>query len=771
MDKNECKHLLHHTSLEQRLQIVDHHIEARYAAKGSTLSPLEWEGGYMANFERKGKELSRNVLVVAGNTEPTDSIMRAVEQSAKLVGKNRVFNSIDCYAFTEVAAASELTDTATLEYGVNLNILDIEQLAEMVMSDAVMKGILVPSTPPSASNKGVKFSRKEKIIFDLFTTGAKVADIKHSFVSSFVQYALFENGPMTPADLRNAVKASLPSLTDTTLNEILSRESGNDNVEYDKELAKFKLTDSGQAKLQETTDATAAIEQKLTEELDACLTGHGVKDLAKAVMQKITALYKSHYDGEINLLDGNEQQDQKDRKLYNGLLGILQQHGKGLAECRQIVRELLEIVGENEYLNKTSLTGMFTSMFNSNKLEAYMDTQPRIVMLDTQILLRYLSLLYQDTDYDDAFYDAVKLLKKQLRDSRNYVTLYTTTGYIQEVVNHLWEAHSLKRFLSLPYIEDMGPSKNVFFNYYLYLLREEGMAFADFDDFLSQMLEYDDQIPTGYNVFSKELFPVVADIFGVAGFKIVTIDNIEDMLPFQKAYDYILADLGIKYKNPQAKERDILCSHYLSDERNFINQKTTIPEEPFFVTLDSTMLPFRKVMVGQFLRNRYFVYPPMKFANRLAVMNWKVNSENINYNIICLAEKNFMASNDTISMMDIMSSIMTGDNFNGMATPQQIAALKRQQMDDVTAQDFASRHHDNLPIDLVLNDIHRHYRQPSVNKSYELDKLFRNNDMTDALIRLLKENCVYYMANQRVKKDLFGEIDKLMNKGVMCQLM
>lgn len=79
-------------------------------------------------------------------------------------------------------------------------------------------------------------------------------------------------------------------------------------------------------------------------------------------------------------------------------------------------------------------------------------------------------------------------------------------------------------------------------------------------------------------------------------------------------------------------------------------------------------------------------------------------------------------------------------------------------------EDFASRHHDNLPIDMVLNDISRHYRQPSINKSFELIRLFQNNEMTDALLSLLKDNCAYYMENQRVKPDLFGEIDKMMIK-------
>ena len=102
-------------------------------------------------------------------------------------------------------------------------------------------------------------------------------------------------------------------------------------------------------------------------------------------------------------------------------------------EARQISKEILQVVGESEYLNKTALTGMFTSMFNSDELESYMNTQQRIVLLDTQILLRYLCLLYQDTEYNDIAYDSVKILFKELEDAKDYVQLFTTTNYVEEV--------------------------------------------------------------------------------------------------------------------------------------------------------------------------------------------------------------------------------------------------------------------------------------------------------------------------------------------------
>ncbi len=760
MDNYECKQIIDHMSYECKAELVKMLVEQQFSAMGCTLTPLDWTGGYSASFERKGKSYKRNILIVQANEDYGEMISLAILCSVQYRSKEHIYNSLDCFVFTTVDNAAELERDADLDYSMKVVVYDLNAIISNVISNPQLREWILPKKTKQSK---LHIDQKSKILYDLFTTGAKIANIKNGFISSYIQYELFTNGNASPLELYRRIQTSLPTLQKSSFNEAVRLEQSVGHVVYEK--GELWLTNEIRNTINELFISTTAIEQILLEKFEKCLAKFGIADVAQEVLRKIKDLYKTHYDGELAQFNSNENQERHERQIYNELQNLLLRRKISIKDVRNAIEEILNIVGENEYLNKTSLTCMFTSMFNSDQLEEYMSKQPRVVLMDTQILLQYLCLTYQDIDsYNDSLYDSVKILRKQFSDSRDYISLCTTDRYIQEVVNHLWEAHSLRRFLSLPYIKDMGPSKNVFFNFYLQLEKE--MSFKDFDAFLCRMLDYNDILPDGYNSFYNTILPIVSDIFELEGISIKLLPVPEHMVPYQKAYDSILANRNINNKNPNAKTHDVLCALYLSEESNFINADTSLPEQPFFITLDTTMLPLRECMYQKFQRKRYFVYPPLKFANRLSVMNLKLDSNKINYNIICLTEQNFKASNDTISMIDVMSSILGNDKVNNieeLRTPQKLAALKRDQMDDVNTADFAKSHHDNLPIDFVLNEIHRHYRQPSVGKLNQLTNLFQNNDATDKLVLLLSQTCQEYQKRGYFPKSVYDKIDEMLN--------
>lgn len=757
MDAEELKRIILSLGLEQKKELVKQLIELKNEARGCIFTKLNWECGYEANFERGDLTITRNIMIVEGDGSSA-LIENAIKCSAKSVDQGRHFNRLDCYAFCKLDDSKHLCDMADYMYQLVLNIYDIDVIVNDVLSkETVLNGIL-PQI--KKSDKKNRFSKQNKIIYDLFTTGAKVADIKYSFVSSYIQFALYDHEEIPPIELRAAVKRSLNNLTEQVYDATIQQEIYDGHIEFYN--TKFKLTAKCRQDLDKIVASTSQQEELLHQQLKDCLGKYNLDGISSNVLNQIMALYKAYYDGELKPFGSEDKKIERERRLYNNLLDRLCTTGITQEEARQISKEILQVVGESEYLNKTALTGMFTSMFNSDELESYMNTQQRIVLLDTQILLRYLCLLYQDTEYNDIAYDSVKILFKELEDAKDYVQLFTTTNYVEEVVNHLYESNSLSRFLSLPYIMDMGPSRNVFFNFYLHLKDDEGIGFDGFDDFLAEMLEYDEVIPRDYNSFLEAMYPIVNEIFVNAGITVVNVQVPENLEEYHKVYRKVLDKIKIKNKGHISKTNDILCSVYLSDESNFLNPETEMTEIPFLISLDRSMYPFRDAIVSQFKRKNYYVYPPVKFANRLSVMNLKLDSEKINYNIIQLTENNFNASTDTLSMMDTISQIMIGEALNGKTTPQKLAALKRTQMDDVKLKDFANRNHNNTPIDIVLNDISRYYKRQSPAKYQLLGRVFQNNELTDQLVTILKDCCSYYLMYQEINNITYQKIDGLM---------
>ena len=761
MDEKELQKIIANDTIEHRKELVALLIEYKHKARGCVFKHLGWPNGFMADFERNGQSRVRNVLIVSGQEKTEEIIRKALECSSEQLRGNPVFSKLDCYVFGEIGNVEELCDYAEYQLNITLTIYDIKDIT----SQTIAAGLVRRYADTGTEQRHVPFTidRNKKIIFDLFSTGATVAGIKNSFVSSYIQLALYDNEKLTPVKLKETVSLNLKNMSDAVFDSSLRMEMESDHVEYHD--GHCFLKEDFKQYMDGVIDTTSATEKRLFEQFDQCLARYGLQDLSKKVMEKIVAIYQTHYSGEADPFNSHDKSEKREKTLYNALVRMILNKGQDVEASRKIANELLGVVGESEYLNKTSLTQMFTGMFNSGQLEEYMNRQQRIVVLDTQILLNLLCLLYQDVEYDDTIYDSTVMLWKQLKESKDYVTIYTTSGYVDEVAKHLCEAMSISRFLSLPYVRDLGKSKNVFFNFYLYLIEKEDMGFESFEDFIGQMLNCDDVIPNSNNARKVLFLEIINDIFEAANIQIKTLDTPEDYNQYLEAYKLVMNNCNMWYKNPGAINKDILCSYYLSDDSNFINSSTMMPETPFLVTLDRTMWPYMQSIVAKFDRKRYYVYPPVKFANRLSVMNMKIDSSKINYNVICLTENNYNANSETMSMMDIIAKLINVGSINDLETPRELAAIKREQQDDVESKDFATKNNDSMPIDVVLTDIVRHYGSMGKAHMQLLGRLFSNNEKTAALIAFLKKYCklyVLYGVSQR-KENMFKELDELIS--------
>ncbi len=78
--------------------------------------------------------------------------------------------------------------------------------------------------------------------------------------------------------------------------------------------------------------------------------------------------------------------------------------------------------------------------------------------------------------------------------------------------------------------------------------------------------------------------------------------------------------------------------------------------EPFFITWDTSFYEIRNSFKKFPELNHWYLYPPMKFANTISVLNMQIDSTAINFNIVSLVEENFNLSNDSISFLDLVNT-------------------------------------------------------------------------------------------------------------------
>ena len=303
---------------------------------------------------------------------------------------------------------------------------------------------------------------------------------------------------------------------------------------------------------------------------------------------------------------------------------------------------------------------MFTNLFKSNSIDEYFSMFKKNIYLDTQVLLQVICCSFCKIDYEDLQYGAVKFFMQQVGSQNDKVRLLTFREYVEEAVYHLWEAYQLQRLLQISSIKNLGPSKNVFFNFYSYLLENTDRQYEDFTEFIYDLLGSDSIEIDGLKQteFIRVVSERIEDILTYCGIEVVTTRFYKELAAAQKEYDLHL--VGKKNNKPRrAQNNDLICMLYLSDEKEHINPDSNLLDEPFFITWDSTFYTFRKLFLDKFRgRSFFYIYTPMKFANRLSVMNLKFNASCINYDIISLAESNFKFSNDSISQYSVNSYVI-----------------------------------------------------------------------------------------------------------------
>ena len=740
--------------LDKLLEFAKRFFVSKYNGDVCSITNSDWPNTYILTVQRGEKTINR-FFHISETTEQLASFIHNNIQSIADRSNETVYRKLECLCLYEAKDINDIVESADIDYGIRLDIYDLYNIGIEIEKSLSLKEFLI-SSPSKTTLQEIEFNSKNKILYELFTTGNKIADIKNCFISSYIQYYLLERGPLSTNELKTILQNPLPNLSSRAFSDAM-RKSVNSQIIV-LENGKYKLTDDYKAQLEEMRAVSEATEKRLLNQFEDCLKEYGIKDTSRKILNTILELYKTQSNNELVDFQHKDSSENAERELVRKLFSTLIDRGIERSSANTIVQRLLSIISDSEYLNKVSATTLFTGLFNSNSLEDYLGKQKRVVFFDTQILLQLLCVDYREVQYDDPLYEAGKILFNQLEESQDYVSLYTTLEYIREVSNHLFEAYNLRRFINLHYIRDFGPSKNVFYNYYLYLTENNINSYSCYEEYLEDFLNTDEYLPNGYYEFVEKADNLVVDILNGMGILIQPINPPANLNELRRDYDIILGDHP---KGNKARENDVLCRYYLSDQTNFINAETGLSDEPYLITLDHTITDMRKKLVDSYHRSFWYVYPPLKFANRLSIMNLKLDSKKINYDIICMAETNFNASYESVSMLDIMTMFFKNEELDNKKLPRMLARMKSEERNNDHLRDYSERNNSNLPIDVVLNYIHKHYRNQSNPSLNDISKLFEIDEVSDNIYNLLKNNCDQLLKGNRLDESLFKELDNM----------
>ena len=760
--KEEYKNII--TTLSESLfkDFVKQYVMSYWNTDEVEITDGPWDGGVDIVYYKNEIAQKKNIQITVQDKFEV-KLMKDVEKSKRNVDKYGYQSSLYFFISKPISHSKkdELIDNAERNYDISLKIFDANKLASDIERFPKLCSYLTSVFSPKLLHKP-SFDIRNKVIYDMFTTGSNIANIKYDFINSFIQYYLLGETDKTIDEILAQVNSQLA--------DNLSHKAIQGQLDYQVKKGilvcsndkKYSLSNTKKEEFQKLRETSETLLQSLMLTLQQCLEKYNLQFYTNNVCNKLIELYNAHYNSEIEVINqSRENKNISEHKVFEDLENYLKRLS-GSVDANALVKDILFKVSDNVYLNKIAITTMFTNLFRSNSLDAYFSMFKKKIYLDTQVLLQVICWSFKNVDYDDIQYGAVNFFMQQVKSQKDKVCLLTTKEYVEEAVYHLWEAYRLQRLLDIPTIKDLGPSKNVFFNFYLFLSQND--YYEDFTDFLYDLLGEGISVEgLEQEEFIAEVSTHIESILKFCDIDVVFTPYYDELKLAQKEYDMHLIDK--KYSKPKrAQNNDLICMLYLSDQNYHINPDSGLLDEPFFITWDSTIYTFRKKFLHKLKGRSYFyIYTPMKFANRLSVMNLKINASCINYDIISLAENNFKYSNDSISFIDTLSAFFKRGDASNWKLGQQLASMRKQQQDDSELSDFVSGKQKNQPIDVVLKNIKDHYNNNIQTSFDRIVKVFEMNEIADDVIKIISKGCEIITTKAKLDDDYFKMFDKFIN--------
>jgi hypothetical protein len=759
----ELSNLISSLSEEHFKTLIKEYLKEKYKTTQVRIVDGPYDGGNDLEIYIKDKEIKKNVQITVQKNGYEKKIEEDLQKASDNVNKYAYLNQMDFYISQKISKAkrNELEHKSEIDYGITLKIIDsniLSQEAETYQSinnftyDCHNINVETPS----------KFDKPTKVLFDVLTHNKNVVEIKKSFIHSHIYSFLYAN-PSTDADnIFDYVKTQLDSVEknyiEKELNFLRSKQyiiSPSDNKKI------FNLSNEKKKDIDTIFSDVNMKEEELKISLKAYIEKKQLTLDCEELLNHLYQLYQENYAIDINeIKNTNDSFSSSLKKTYNDLIKFLTKKGIDEEKAKLYTMELLNLCGENDFLNKLSTVHLFNNLYSSDKLEKYINEQNQVMVLDTQILIRMLCVLYDEKfNSQDMAIQSVKILLSVMDKFKEKIEVFSTYDYVAEVAGHLLEAIKLQKFFSFPFISKLGNSKNVFYNYYLELKQNNRLEDdIDFYEFVNILLDEDIEYTTDED-FLRQVTKKIESLFVMDGIGLVYHQPYMNYLDIKKEYEVSLSYQS-KDRTYTAIENDLRTILYLSTKKQ--NQDETI--EPFLITWDSSFYSFRKDLIKKHKELSYwYIYSPLKVVDRLSVMNFNLNPQSINLNIVALTETNFNYTTKKNPFIDVISGFFnTKKDVSKLDIIQKLARLQddTQDIENMPVyEDFNEKEEDSIITKLLL-DVRKHYYSNTTKFKFDdIIELFENKELVDDIVNVFT-NAI----TNKAKTITYSDFDNLITK-------
>lgn len=634
----------------------------------------------------------------------------------------------------------ELQNNSFSDYGVTLIIIDAKRIAAQATKyPNLYKTILEQSGYNKLKVKSEEISEKDKMFYDLVGFG-EAADVKLKIVEAYLLQCLFDNGSMPKEKLVELCMTKFKSSENMHFyNKLLTRMySQEKRLVYNKKTKEYSLAKGEWENISAATEKIELDESLFLSKIKEVLDAYEQGDCLTDYVNLLYALYIKNIQQRVGQANSFGIEDTE------SILHYTTQNLKDEVLAKKLVAELVNICDENKFIQKNCAGKVFSSTVDIDVLQSYANSKKRI-FVDTTLALHMLCYYnYEATDYNNYYY----ILSCSLHDfcKKNKLRLYLTEPYFKEVVHHVLEAMNLRAYMQIPGIEKLGGSKNVFYNFYLYLKHTNKKA--------ESYGEYLDYMKFKFYPIEDTLYQEIEFQLKNVGIDVVSIDKTYNIVNAKHLIEVELIDTG-RNKSSFGLNHDALMITYLGD-----NDVSVHPVDPIFLTWDRTLFTVTKAYLEKNpLSQRWMQFTPSQFIDRYSLLSFSINEETISKEMLAMLSGDI--EEKTSSLLDSLTLILNPSDQTGRKYIDEFTKMKDEKIYMTTRKSDAPQEDlmdDSL--DSLINYLTSHYKKKEGGLR-SLRSLFGRSELVDSVIDLIAENLQNYMTYERFMDDMFLKFDLL----------
>lgn len=757
----QLKKLIEALTITEFRVLIKEYLKVYYSTNDVNIVDGKGDGGIDLTVTKDGKQIKKSfqITVQASNIETkiTNDINNALSISKEYgFDKELRFYYSKTISYEKQLEYKRLSET---KYDIALEIYDSYFLANFAQNNSrickliyALHGIKYEET---------KIDKNTKILFDVLTEGKDAVDIKHNFIYSYLLTFIFQNPDSTIDMIFDGLKDIFAcKYKRDHFMSWLSKLETSDFVIYDRELKKYNLTQTSNDKLNKIINHTSLVESEIKKKLLDFLTQYELQDKLSNLFELLIKIHQENYEIDIEEIGAKHSSFSTSMKrVYSDITNFfIQNHQKDKSD--KLTNNVLKICEETDYFDKIAISALYTNLFKSDKLEDYVNKKIEFLYLDTQILLWLVCILYRNIDSTNYTYNIIKSFYETIENNKGNIKLHTTIDYINELAAHFLDAIKLYRFVNSEIINKLGPSRNIFYNYFLLLSKTDSFKFKkDYLGYLEDILGIN--IPKPGDAKILEIISTqFVKLFELLNLKIVTPGIYQDFNEGRKLYEIDMSYNHIN-KPPASINHDVRIVFYLTEEKNHIDEKIGLSHTPYLITWDTFFGIYRESFLKKFTGiGNFYTYTPSKYIDIIKTKNFEINPKSLSYNIILLTEEQFNSSKTTY--LDVLSSLFNEEKIEEWGLLKKLNNLKEQTKKQSSQMGIGEIVEENTPLTDVLQKLRITY----VNKKEysEFIKLFNIKELEDKIISILKESIITFDKTHKLSENTISDFDNLITK-------